>query len=156
MHALIGENGAGKSTLMKILSGVYKKDGGHIYWMDEEVDIGSAVRATELGISIIYQELNQMPNMSVAENLFVGRERRRGRFLLDQKRTIAEAEQFVRAVGLDVDVHARCSALSIAQRQMVEVAKALSVNAKLIIMEEPTSSLTGRETEILMGLIRCV
>ncbi len=154
VHALIGENGAGKSTLMKILSGVYKKDGGRIFWMDEEVEIGSTARATELGISIIYQELNQLPNLSVAENIFIGRERSRMGFMLDHKRTVEEAQRFVREVGLDVDVREKCSRLSIAQRQMVEVAKALSVNAKLIIMDEPTSSLTDRETEILMGLIR--
>ena len=154
VHALIGENGAGKSTLMKILSGVCKKDGGKILWMDKEIEIRSTAHATELGISIIYQELNQMPNLSIAENLFMGRERRLGRFLLDSKKTAEEAEKYVRAVGLDADVHTLCGELSIAQRQMVEVAKALSVNARLIVMDEPTSSLTDRETEILMGLIR--
>jgi len=154
VHALIGENGAGKSTLMKILSGAYKKDGGHIFWKDEEIEITSTAHSTEIGISIIYQELNQMPNMSVAENIFIGRERRKNRFVIDHKQTNAEAEKFVREVGLDVDVRTMCSELSIAQRQMVEVAKALSVNAKLIIMDEPTSSLTDRETEILMGVIR--
>ena len=154
VHALIGENGAGKSTLVKILSGAYKKDAGRIFWQEEEVEIASTTRATEMGISTIYQELNQMPNLSVAENLFIGRERRKARFLLDRKRTLMEAERFVRDVGLDVDVRMLCKDLSIAQRQMVEVAKALSVNAKLIIMDEPTSSLTDRETDILMGLIR--
>lgn len=154
VHALIGENGAGKSTLMKILSGVHKKDGGRIFWMDEETDIRSTAHATELGISIIYQELNQMPNLSIAENLFIGRERKTGGILLDRKRTEAEAEVFVREVGLDADVRTLCRDLSIAQRQMVEVAKALSVNARLIVMDEPTSSLTDRETRILMELIR--
>ncbi|MDI9506667.1 MAG: sugar ABC transporter ATP-binding protein [Bacillota bacterium] len=154
VHALIGENGAGKSTLMKILSGAYKKDAGRIFWQGQEVEIDSTTRAAELGISIIYQELNQMPNLSVAENLFVGRERRKNRFLLDHKRTLEEAQVFTRRVGLDVDVRTLCSELSIAQRQMVEVAKALSYNARLIIMDEPTSSLTDRETDILMDLIR--
>ena len=154
VHALIGENGAGKSTLMKILSGVIKKDAGQIFWMDQEIDIQSTTHSTEIGISIIYQELNLMPNLSIAENIFMGRERRKGRFILDLKRTQKEAENYVRQVGLDADVNTLCSDLSIAQRQMVEVAKALSVNAKLIIMDEPTSSLTDRETEILMDLIR--
>ena len=154
IHALIGENGAGKSTLMKILSGVIKKDGGQIFWMDHEIDIRSTVHSTEIGISIIYQELNLMPNLSIAENIFMGRERRKGRFMLDLKRTVREAEKYVREVGLDADVHTLCRDLSIAQRQMVEVAKALSVNAKLIIMDEPTSSLTDRETQMLMELIR--
>lgn len=154
VHALIGENGAGKSTLMKILSGVIKKDKGQIFWMDQEIDIRSTAHSTELGISIIYQELNLMPNLSIAENIFMGRERRKGKFLLDRRRTAEEAEKYVREVGLEADVHTLCRDLSIAQRQMVEVAKALSVNAKLIIMDEPTSSLTDRETEILMRLIR--
>ena len=154
VHALIGENGAGKSTLMKIISGALKKDGGRIFWMDQEIDIRSTAHSTELGISIIYQELNQMPNLSIAENIFIGRERRKGRFFIDHQRTIEEAETYVRKVGLDADVRTLCGDLSIAQRQMVEVAKALSVNAKLIIMDEPTSSLTERETAILMDLIR--
>ena len=154
VHALIGENGAGKSTLMKILSGVFKKDSGEIFWMDKPIDIQSTAHSTELGISIIYQELNQMPNLSIAENIFIGRERRKGRFMLDHKRTVEEAEKYVREVGLDADVRTLCSDLSIAQRQMVEVAKALSVQAKLIIMDEPTSSLTDLETKILMDLIR--
>ena len=154
VHALIGENGAGKSTLMKILSGVIKKDAGQIFWMDKELEIHSTAHSTEIGISIIYQELNQMPNLSIAENLFMGREHRKGKFLLDSRRTEEEAEKYVRQVGLEADVNTLCGDLSIAQRQMVEVAKALSVNAKLIIMDEPTSSLTDRETEILMTLIR--
>ena len=154
VHALIGENGAGKSTLMKILSGAYKKDGGKIYWQDQEVEIDSTTKATQIGISIIYQELNQMPNLSVAENLFIGREWRKHRHLLDRRRTEAEARKFIERVGLDIDVRTPCRDLSIAQRQMVEVAKALSVNAKLIIMDEPTSSLTDRETDILIDLIR--
>jgi ribose transport system ATP-binding protein len=154
VHALIGENGAGKSTLMKILSGVYKKDAGRILWEGKEVEITSTTCATEMGISIIYQELNQMPNLSVAENLFIGRERRKAKILLDKRRSIHEAQAFIAEVGLEIDVRTPCRDLSIAQRQMVEVAKALSINAKLIIMDEPTSSLTDRETDILMGLIR--
>ena len=154
VHALIGGNGAGKSTLMKIISGAIKKDGGHIFWMDKEIEIQSTRHSTELGISIIYQELNQMPNLSIAENIFIGRERRKGKFMLDVERTVKEAEKYVREVGLNVDVRTLCGDLSIAQRQMVEVARALSANAKLIIMDEPTSSLTERETEILMALIR--
>ena len=94
VHTLIGENGAGKSTLMKILSGAYKKDRGKIFWMDEEIDIQSVAHSTELGISIIYQELNQMPNLSIAENIFIGRERRKCGFLLDRRKTNEEAEKY--------------------------------------------------------------
>ena len=154
VHALVGENGAGKSTLMKILSGALKKDSGKIFWMDKETEILSTTHSTELGISIIYQELNQMPNLSVAENIFIGREKRKGKFFFDKSCTNTEAEKYLHEVGLDVDVNTLCGELSIAQRQMVEVAKALSVSAKLIIMDEPTSSLTDHETGTLMNLIR--
>ncbi len=153
VHALIGENGAGKSTLMKILSGVYQKDAGEILVDGKPVEIHRPEEATNLGISIIYQELNLMPNLSVAENIFVGRERRKGPFM-DKAATMREAEKYVREVGLNVDVGTLVQNLSIAQRQMVEVAKALSVNAKVIIMDEPTSSLTDHEVVILMDIIR--
>jgi len=153
VHALIGENGAGKSTLMKILSGVYQKDSGEIEINGKVVNITLPEQATQLGISIIYQELNLMPNLSIAENIFVGREKRKG-FLLDKAATLREAEKYVREVGLHVNVETLVQDLSIAQRQMVEVAKALSVNAKVIIMDEPTSSLAEHEVIILMGIIR--
>jgi ABC-type sugar transport system ATPase subunit len=138
---------------MKILSGVYQRDGGEILINGHAVEIDRPEKATQLGISIIYQELNLMPNLSVAENIFVGREKRKGPFL-DMAKTIAEAEKYVREVGLQVNVETQVQDLSIAQRQMVEVAKALSVNAKVIIMDEPTSSLTGHEVLILMDIIR--
>jgi ABC-type sugar transport system ATPase subunit len=153
VHALIGENGAGKSTLMKILSGVYQKDSGEIFWDGQSVDIDSTSKATELGIGIIYQELNQLPNLSVAENIFIGREKRKHGIFLDMERTIEEAHRLAKNVGLDLDVRTLCRDLSIAQRQMVEVAKALSVKARLIIMDEPTSSLTEHEIKLLFDLI---
>lgn len=154
VHALIGENGAGKSTLMKILSGVYAMDEGEVFWEGRKTEISSTARATELGISIIFQELNQLPNLSVAENIFMGREKRARRFFLNSRETCSEARKFLDDVGLDVDEHTLCKDLSIAQSQMVEIAKALSVNAKLIVMDEPTSSLTEREITLLFGLIR--
>ncbi|MEG0373791.1 MAG: sugar ABC transporter ATP-binding protein [Enterococcus sp.] len=153
VHALIGENGAGKSTLMKILSGVYTKDGGQVFVEGKEVEIHSPEQSTQLGISIIYQELNLMPNLSIGENIFMGREKRKG-FLFNSKATQREATNYLQEVGLNIDVNTLVKDLSIAQRQMVEVAKALSVNSKVIIMDEPTSSLTDRENEILMGIIR--
>jgi ABC-type sugar transport system ATPase subunit len=153
VHALIGENGAGKSTLMKILSGVYQSDAGEILIEGKPVKIDLPEKATRLGISIIYQELNLMPNLSVAENIFVGREKKKGPFL-DTAVTIREAEKYTHEVGLQVNVETLVQNLSIAQRQMVEVAKALSVNAKVIIMDEPTSSLTEPEVVVLMGIIR--
>ena len=154
VHALIGENGAGKSTLMKILSGLYQADEGRILWEGKELKIHSTRDSEQAGISIIYQELNLIPNLSVRENIFLGREKLTGGFLVDFKETSKEAEKYTKMVGLDVDVTTIVGNLSIAQRQMVEVAKALSQNAKLIVMDEPTSSLTDRETEILMNVIR--
>ena len=152
--ALIGENGAGKSTLMKILSGVYQKDAGSIFVEGKPVEINSPQQSIKLGISIIYQELNQMPNLSIAENIFVGREKRKNGFMIDIAATQREAQSLIAQVGLDLDVTTLVKDLSIAQRQMVEVAKALSVHARIIVMDEPTSSLTDRENVILMDIIR--
>jgi len=154
VHGLIGENGAGKSTLMKILSGVYQKDSGQIVWHGKPLEIHNTKEATAAGISIIYQELNLMPNLSIQENVFLGRERSKGKFLVDFKKTQEEALKYMDMVGLKVPPSTLVKDLSIAQRQMVEVAKALSTNAQLIVMDEPTSSLTDRETEILMNVIR--
>ena len=154
VHGLIGENGAGKSTLMKVLSGVYQAESGQIFWNGQEVRIGSTLEASAIGISIIYQELNLMPNMSVRENIFLGRERRKAGFMVNFRETTEQAKHYADMVGLNVDVNTLVGSLSLAQRQMVEVAKALSTNAQLIVMDEPTSALTDRETEILMGVIR--
>jgi len=154
VHGLIGENGAGKSTLMKVLSGVYQAEKGQIFWEGQEIHIGSTSQATAIGISIIYQELNLMPNMSIRENIFLGRERKKAGFLMDFRATTEQARHYTDMVGLNVDVNTLVGELSLAQRQMVEVAKALSTNAKLIVMDEPTSALTDRETEILMNVIR--
>ena len=153
VHALIGENGAGKSTLMKVLSGVHQADSGEILWEGKPVQIHSTTEATAMGISIIYQELNLMPNMSIRENIFLGRENRKARFFVDFQKTSELAKTYTDMVGLTADVNTLVKDLSIAQRQ-VEVVKALSTNAKLIVMDEPTSSLTDRETEILMNVIR--
>lgn len=153
VHALIGENGAGKSTLMKILSGVYQMDSGDIFIEGEKVQICHPEQAAKLGISIIYQELNLVPDMSIAENIFMGRERRKGP-MVDFRRTNAEAAGYIREVGLDLHPEQVIRDLPIAQRQLIEVAKALSVNAKVIVMDEPTSSLTEKETDILMNIIR--
>ena len=152
--ALTGENGAGKSTLMNILSGIYQKDSGEIYFDGKPVNITSPLNAQKMGISTIHQELNLMPNLSVGENIFIAREKRKMHYLLDKKKTNDDASDLIKLVGLEIDTTTLVKDLSIAQRQMVEVAKALSINSKLIIMDEPTSSLTDREIEILMGIIR--
>lgn len=150
--SLMGENGAGKSTLIKILAGVYSKDQGDIIFQKENVEITSTLASQKLGISVIFQELNLLKNLSVAENIFVGREHRRN-IWFDKRKTREEARKLMEEVGLYCSPDTRVGELSLSQQQMVEVAKALSLQAKLIIMDEPTSSLTERETETLFGII---
>ena len=152
--ALVGENGAGKSTLMKVLSGVHQMDEGEILMEGKPVKIENPLASQMMGISIIYQELSVLDNMNIAENIFLGREKRSSRVFVDKKLMHAEARRLLDEVGLDVDTHTMAGELSTAQKQMIEVAKALSFNSKIIIMDEPTSSLTETETDILFGIIR--
>ena len=152
--ALIGENGAGKSTLMKILSGVYEKDEGEIIINGSPVELNSPLKSQHMGISIIYQELNLLLNMNIAENIFLGREQRRKvKEFINKKEMRRKAQALLGEVGLGVDTTTLVGTLSTAQKQMIEVAKALSFNSKLIIMDEPTSSLTDKETNILFDII---
>ena len=152
--ALMGENGAGKSTLIKILAGVYPKDSGEIFFEGRKVEIVSPHQSHTLGISVIFQELNLLPNLSVAENIFIGRENRMLASFLDKKKTVKLAAALMERVGLNCPPDALVANLPVSQRQMVEVAKALSLKAKLIVMDEPTSSLTERETQLLFDIIR--
>ncbi|MEX2601133.1 MAG: sugar ABC transporter ATP-binding protein [Balneolaceae bacterium] len=151
--ALVGENGAGKSTLMKILSGVYTRDEGEIFVQGKPAKITDPVSAKRYGISTIYQELNILPDLNVVENIFIGRERRKG-MVLDFASMRAHATELIDRVGLRVRTSVLASRLSTAQKQMLEVARALSVESKIIIMDEPTSSLTESETEILLNIVR--
>ena len=156
--ALIGENGAGKSTLMKILSGVYRKDAGRIFLHGQEVEISSPHHAQQLGIAIIYQEFNLTPNQSAAANIFVTREPRQrglGRFLkfVDRRRMEQEAQRLLDRVGARAPATALIRDLSVAQQQMVEVAKALAVDARIIVMDEPTSALGEEEVETLFSIV---
>lgn len=152
---LVGENGAGKSTLMKVLSGLYEKDSGTIYVDGSPVEIDSPSTAQALGISIIHQELHLMPDLTVAENIFIGREKRRVLGLLvDDKDTNRRARELFERLGIPLDPRARVGALTVAQQQMVEIAKALSFNARILIMDEPTAALTATETQTLFRLIR--
>jgi len=155
---LVGENGAGKSTLMKILSGAYRKDAGRIFLYDQEVDIESPHHAQQLGIAIIYQEFNLTPNQSAAANIFIAREPRRlslGRFVsfVDRRRMEREAQEHLDRVGARVPATALVRDLSVAEQQMVEVAKALAVDARIIVMDEPTSALGEDEVERLFEII---
>ena len=152
--ALCGENGAGKSTLMKILGGVYQPDAGDILVDGQPVKINNVNDAMKLGIAFIHQELNVLDNLDVAANVFLGREPLIGPFkLIDRKKIHADTEPYLKRLGLNISTKTRLDRLSIAQQQMVEIAKALSLNARIIIMDEPTSSLTLSETERLLQLV---
>ncbi len=152
--ALCGENGAGKSTLMKILGGVYQPDAGEILVDGQAVKIQTVTDAMKLGIAFIHQELNVLDNLDVAANVFMGREPVIGPFrLINRKKIHADTEPYLKRLGLNISSRTRLDRLSIAQQQMVEIAKALSLNARIIIMDEPTSSLTLSETERLLELV---
>jgi len=153
VHALCGENGAGKSTLMKILSGQLLPDAGEITFKDRPVRFASTSQAQAAGIAMIHQELNLVPHLSVAENIFLAREPRRGPFI-DRKRLHADAQRCLDRLGVDIAPGAIVRTLSVAQRQMIEIAKALSIDAEVLIMDEPTSSLTESETGQLFKVIR--
>ncbi|WP_329126460.1 sugar ABC transporter ATP-binding protein [Streptomyces sp. NBC_01465] len=154
VHALIGENGAGKSTLIKVLTGVYRPDEGEVTYQGEPVRFATPLDAQHAGISTIYQEVNLVPLMSVARNLFLGREPR-GRFgLIDFRRMHREADEALRALGVRVDVRRPLRSLGIGAQQMVALARAVSVDARVVIMDEPTSSLEPREVQTLFGVIR--
>lgn len=154
VHVLLGENGAGKSTLMKILSGAYQKTAGEILLDGREVDITSPRAAQELGISIIYQELNLVPYLSAAENIFLGREPTGRAGIIDPKKLLGSAQQLLNELGVNVSARAEVGRLGVAKQQMVEVAKALSLDARIIIMDEPTSALTELEIKELFAAIR--
>ncbi|RPI99185.1 MAG: sugar ABC transporter ATP-binding protein, partial [Chloroflexi bacterium] len=154
VHALVGENGAGKSTLMKILAGIYGKDEGRISFKGAEAHITSPSAAQHLGISMIHQELNLMPHLTVAQNIYIGREPRRFPLVLDEKKTNAQAQEFLRMLNLNLDPRTKVADLTVAKQQMVEIAKALSFNSDVLIMDEPTAALTESEIDELFGIIR--
>ena len=155
IHALLGENGAGKSTLIKILGGIHRPDGGEIIFDGKRVEVHDVIAADRLGIRVIHQELSLAPNLSVAENIFLGREPRRFG-LLDRPRMIRKAEQLRDELRLPEigDVTACVSQLSVAKQQLVEIARALSVQARILVLDEPTASLSEAETERLFEILR--
>ncbi len=150
--ALVGENGAGKSTLIKILGGAYHPDGGDIVLDGDAIQIPSPASAQAAGISIIYQEFNLVPDLTVRENIFLGRERTRAGFVRAAQEH-GEALELFAKIGIAIDPNARCRDLTVAQQQTVEIAKALSVNARIIVMDEPTAALTSQEVEHLFAII---
>ncbi len=155
VHALLGENGAGKSTLMKIISGVYPKDEGQMFYKGKEILVQNPLAAQKLGINIIYQEFNLFPQLTVAQNIFIGREPRTGvKGILDEKRLIENTREILDSLALDIKPTQVVSDLSVARQQMVEIAKAISFNAEILIMDEPTSALTESEIVQLFRIIK--
>ena len=155
VHALVGENGAGKSTLMKILSGIYRMDAGQVFLRDKEVDIASPRAAQDLGISMIHQEINLMNHLTLAQNVYIGREPRGiARFMVDDNKTNAQTKELFASMRLNLDPRTKATDLTVAKQQMVEIAKALSFNSQVLIMDEPTAALTETEIDELFRIIR--
>lgn len=152
VHALMGENGAGKSTLMKILAGLYSADTGEVYINNEQVHISNPVDARNYGINFIHQEICLAENMTIAENLYLGMEKEKGLFL-DKKAMVEFTQKHLDIMGLNLHADMKVNELSIAQQQMVEIARALFFDAKLVVMDEPTSSLTNKEVDSLFEQI---
>lgn len=151
--ALLGENGAGKSTLMKILSGVYKKDAGSIIYKGQEIEVSSPAESTRMGIAIIHQELNLIDHMKVYENVYLGREITNSFGILNKSEMIKNTKRVLDKLNIDIDPNDKVGSLSIAQQQMVEIAKALLVDANIIILDEPTDTLTDKEADILFSIV---
>jgi ABC-type sugar transport system ATPase subunit len=155
VHALMGENGAGKSTLMKILNGLHQPDSGEILFRGKPEKIENPSKALSLGLAMIYQELNPINDMNVAENIFIGREpMKKGNVFIDFNKMYQNAKDLLREYGLNVSPKQKMRRLSTAQKQMIEIIKAVSLNANVIVMDEPTSSLTDEEVSVLFKTIK--
>ncbi|HEU0078255.1 MAG TPA: ATP-binding cassette domain-containing protein, partial [Longimicrobiaceae bacterium] len=153
VHALVGENGAGKSTLIKIMTGAYRRDGGEVWLEGEPAAFTTPADAQAAGVIAVHQEIHLLAFRTVAENVYLGREPRRWG-LVDWGRMNAETGELLRRLGLDIDAEAALGALSTAQQQMVAIARGVSLGAKVLVLDEPTSSLAEREVSILFDLIR--
>ena len=153
IHALMGENGAGKSTLLKCLFGIYEKNEGDIFFLGESVNFQSSKQALEAGISMVHQELNQVLQRTVMDNIWLGRYPTKGLFI-DQQKMYQDTKEIFSELDIDIDPQVKVATLSVSQMQMLEIAKAFSYNAKIVIMDEPTSSLTEKEVNHLFTLIQ--
>lgn len=154
VHALVGENGAGKSTLMKILIGLFTPDSGEIFYKSKKTHSGSIREMQELGVSMIFQEFNQVSSMSVMENIYLGREPRTKTGCVDFKKMYNNSKELLTELGVDLDPKTLVRDMTVAKHQLVEIVKAISLNAEIIIMDEPTSALSQNEIEYLFGMIR--
>ena len=153
IHALMGENGAGKSTLLKCLFGIYSKDSGTILFQGQEVNFKSSKEALEQGVSMVHQELNLVLQRTVMDNMWLGRYPTKGLFV-DQDKMYKDTKAIFDELDIDIDPRDKVGKLSVSQMQMIEIAKAFSYNAKIVIMDEPTSSLTEKEVNHLFTIIR--
>ena len=153
IHALMGENGAGKSTLLKCLFGIYEKNKGDIFFLGEKVNFQSSKQALEAGISMVHQELNQVLQRTVMDNIWLGRYPTKGLFI-DQQKMYQDTKEIFSELDIDIDPQVKVATLSVSQMQMLEIAKAFSYNAKIVIMDEPTSSLTEKEVNHLFTIIQ--
>lgn len=153
VHALMGENGAGKSTLMKVLTGIHQMDGGEIKLFGETVKFSDISQSQKAGISMIHQELNMMNHLTVAQNIYIGREPLINNFYIDDKKMEADARELFERIGVDIDPSVTLGTLTVGKQQMVEIAKAISYNSKLLILDEPTAALTQTEVEDLFKIM---
>ncbi|WP_115717533.1 sugar ABC transporter ATP-binding protein [Gallaecimonas mangrovi] len=153
VHALLGENGAGKSTLVKVMTGAYRKDAGHIRLAGSEIAPASTKDAQDLGIATVYQEVNLLPNLSVAHNLFLGREPKRFGFI-NWRKMAADARQLLRQFQLNIDVSAPLGQYSVAVQQLIAIARGVGMDAKVLVLDEPTASLDGDEVKMLFSILQ--
>ncbi len=153
VHALMGENGAGKSTLIKVLCGIHKKDGGTIEYFGQEVSFHNIAESQAAGISVIHQELNMMPHLTVAQNIYIGREPKKG-IAIDDRKMIADSQTLFDRIGVHIDPTVKLGSLTVGKQQMVEIAKAVSRDCKLLVLDEPTAALTLPEVEELFKIMR--
>ena len=153
VHALMGENGAGKSTLIKVLCGIHKKDGGSITYFGKDVSFNNIAESQAAGISVIHQELNMMNHLTVAQNMFIGREYKKAG-LIDDRRMEEEAQKMFEKIGVNIDPSIKLGELTVGKQQMVEIAKAVSRDCKLLVLDEPTAALTLPEVEELFKIMR--
>ena len=153
VHGLVGENGAGKSTLMKIMAGVYRADEGDIFIENTKVNIDSPKKAHDLGLSIIFQEFTLCPHLTVADNIFIGRPKMKGPLISDKAMHLA-AKEILDDLGININTYTVVRSLSVAQQQMVEIAKAISYNSKILVLDEPSATLTEKEIDQMFDIIR--
>jgi len=154
IHALMGENGAGKSTLMKVLCGIYKRDGGTVHLFGQEVNFNAIKESQDAGISIIHQELNMMNHLTVAQNIYIGREPMINGVYIDDKKMENDAKELFDRIGVQIDPSVVLGTLTVGKQQMVEIAKAISRDCKILILDEPTAALTQVEVEELFNIMR--